>query len=79
MAALVLAAVTGCGMTSGWKVDQPESAPTVSTNASPEPSPSGAPERPSIEPGASVADGMNVRYLDEDGNVKVLKVKDFPR
>ena len=45
---------------------------------SPPPTPSASPSaRPTAVPMGS--EGLNLRYLDEDGEIKTLEVKDFPR
>lgn len=63
-AALVAAAaLTGCAD----KTAAPEVPPTPS-------SPSALPT-----PVQLGAEGMDVRYLDEDGQIRTLRVEDFPR
>ena len=34
---------------------------------------------PSLDPGSVGSEGLDIRYLDSDGKIKTLKVKDFPR
>lgn len=47
--------------------------------------PAGAPTTPKLppttwsDPGADAPAGMDVRYLDADGKIQRLDVKDFPR
>jgi len=54
--------------------DDPEPAPD------PSPSPSAPPSAqvPSLDPGSVGSEGLDIRYLDSDGKIKTLKVKDFP-
>ena len=34
---------------------------------------------PPLDPTPVGSEGMDIRYLDSDGKIKTLKVKDFPR
>jgi hypothetical protein len=47
----------------------------------PTPSPTAPPsaEVPPLDPAAMGGEGLDIRYLDSDGKIKTLKVKDFPR
>ena len=66
---LACAALVATATLAGCANDSvPEAPPT------PSPSPSALPI--SVPAGA---DGLDVRYLDKDGQVKTLRVKDFPR
>ena len=69
VAAIALAAMlAGCA-------DDPEPTPE------PTPSPTAPPsaEVPAPELGSIGGEGLDIRYLDSDGKIKTLKVKDFPR
>lgn len=77
VAVLVVAAVTGCGLIAQPEVPEPQSGP--SSALSPTATPTGPASSPSIDTAGVVPGGMDVRYLDPDGTVKELKVKDFPR
>lgn len=52
-------------------------APPPSVTAAPTPAPDGG--RPTVSPPGSVGQGLEIRYLDEDGEPQVLQPKDFPR
>ena len=63
----LVAVLAGCA-------DDPEPTPD------PTPSPTAPPsaEVPRLDPGSVGGVGMDIRYLDSDGKIKTLKVKDFP-
>jgi hypothetical protein len=67
-------ALSGCE--AGGPAVAPSSSPPSAT--APSTSPSGAGRLPASESGAA-APGLEIRYLDEDGNPQVLQPKDFPR
>jgi hypothetical protein len=69
VATIALAAVlAGCG-------DGPEPTPHPTPDPTAPPSPKG----PRLDPGSVGSEGLDIRYLDSDGKIKTLKVKDFPR
>ncbi len=70
---VLVLALTGCE-TGRSTADPP--APSSSPSA-PAPTPS-ADRLPGSGPGAA-APGLEIRYLDEDGNPQVLRPEDFPR
>jgi multidrug efflux pump subunit AcrA (membrane-fusion protein) len=55
-----------------------QSAPT-SPSSQPSPARPTAPKTPLIQPDLPGPAGLDVRYLDTDGEIKKLDVKDFPR
>lgn len=74
-ALLVLALVlTGC------EADRPVADPPAPSPSAtvPSPTPPGKDRLPAGESDAS-APGLEIRYLDEDGNPQVLRPEDFPR
>lgn len=72
---LVVALVlTGCN-DEGASVEP--AAPPPSVAPMPTPAPGGA--RPSVDPPSSLGQGLEIRYLDENGEPQVLQPKDFPR
>ncbi|HEX8510007.1 MAG TPA: hypothetical protein VF635_11020 [Propionibacteriaceae bacterium] len=76
VAAIVVAAVvTTYARSSGVTVERPEAAPAAPTQ-SPRPPQTG---KLDVDPGSVGPAGLNVRYLDEDGEIKDLGVQDFPR
>jgi hypothetical protein len=46
----------------------------------PDPSPTAPPTEkvPALDQGSVGSEGLDIRYLDSDGKIKTLKVKDFP-
>lgn len=68
VAALLCAGLTGC--------TPPAEGGTASPGATAHPSTSPTPEQAEAETGVG---GLDIRYLDADGRVKKLDVKDFPR
>lgn len=56
-------------------VDPPASPPSATA---PSPTPSRGDRLPESVP-SSVGQGLEIRYLDEDGNPRILHPKDFPR
>jgi hypothetical protein len=64
----LLAALGGCAR--DGNAEQP--APTPSA-------PSSRPADPRLQSGPTGSDGLNVRYLDADGSIKTLQVRDFVR
>jgi hypothetical protein len=69
--AVLAAALAGCG--------EPAAAP-VAPPASPAPTlPSGTPTGVPTVAGSTGSDGLTVRYLGDDGDVKTVRVEDFPR
>jgi len=82
VAALLVGAVTGCTAGGGADPDAPESAATPSVSASAPTAPTTTQSRPAKAPlkvSGVRPQGLDVRYLDADGKVRVLKVEDFPR
>jgi hypothetical protein len=81
VAALLVGAVTGCGAGGGADRDAAESeaTPSVSVPASPLPTAQSMPGKGPLKVSAVQPQGLDVRYLDADGKVRVLKVEDFPR
>ena len=76
VAALVVAAVvTTYARSSGAAPERPNAAPAAPTQ-SPSPGQSG---KLDVDLGSVGPAGLNVRYLDDDGEIKDLGVKDFPR
>ena len=53
--------------------DEPKPEPTPGPTAPP------SAKVPAVDPGSVGSEGLDIRYLDADGKVKTLKVKDFPR
>ena len=66
-AVIALGAFAGCDRASSA---DPAPIPAATTTAAPLPQPTAA---------GGQADGMNIRYLDQDGKIKTLEPKDFPR
>lgn len=61
--------MTGCGEVESTP-EAPATPPASSAPSAP------APTAPQADLGN---DGLNIRYLDEDGKIKTLRVEDFPR
>ena len=69
VATIALAAVlAGCG-------DGPQLTPDPTAGPTAPPSAT----VPTLDPGSVGSEGLDIRYLDSDGKIKTLKVKDFPR
>lgn len=75
--AIALAAVVAAAAATGWarSTGRPSEPPVA---APPNPA-TAAPQAPTIDPNVSGVGGLNVRYLNSDGEIKHLDVKDFPR
>ena len=77
----MISAMSGCALV-GWPQPDP-AAPSPGRSSPPISPPSAAPtadpERPAPVTGDAPPLGLDVRYVDEDGNFKVLRVRDFPR
>lgn len=56
-----------------------QSAPTPPSSTQPSGTRPTAPKTPLIQPDLPGPAGLDVRYLDTDGEIKKLDVKDFPR
>ncbi len=67
----VVAVLAGCGEGS-------TSPPGLGAPVPSSPVRSGGPVRPTADP-LPASDGLTVRYLDRDGQIKTLRVEDFPR
>lgn len=76
VAALVVAAVVSTYARSAGAVPQPPDAAPPAPTQSERPGRAG---KLDLDPGSVGPAGLNVRYLDEDGEIKDIGVKDFPR
>lgn len=76
LGALLVLALVLAGCEAGRPTVDPPASPPSAT--APSPTPSRGDRLPASWPGAS-APGLEIRYLDEDGNPQVLQPKDFPR
>lgn len=74
----MIAALSGCALVGS---PQPDPAAPAPGRSSPQPSPTPTPDhrRPTPVTDDAPPLGLDVRYVDEDGNFKVLRVRDFPR
>jgi hypothetical protein len=81
VAALLVGGVTSCSAGGGADRDaaENEATPSVSVPASPLPTAQSRPAKAPLKVSGVRPQGMDVRYLDADGKVRVLKVEDFPR
>lgn len=77
-------ALSGCAANASSQPDPAAPTPVLGGSPTASPEAPAAPSRaPAPEPLPQADDippaGLDVRYLDADGNYRVLRVKDFPR
>ena len=74
LGAVAVAAVVVAVVLSGWTRSSAEPAPATAPQAAPTPRARVA----LVDPAAAGSGGLNIRYLDEDGKIQRLDVKDLP-
>jgi len=74
LGAVAVAAVVVAVVLSGWTRSSAEPAQATAPRAAPTPRETAIP----VDPAAAGSGGLNIRYLDENGKIQRLDVKDLP-